>query len=883
LYASDPLPDPAGGTAAVAAPVQQGGSDAAQSSPSPDPVENQAGTATEEPVPPYGFPQAGGHPHGWDGHDHPFGSRIHCKENADCIAFRDNYRRDPELAAQSLVKYLKGSPPQESKKFIARNYYSINKFLRRLDRNAPEISAATRQELSPFLDGVSPGHGKGAEWPQYKPDSGLPSDPEIGPGTEGAPALPAAPVPGGDAVPPQAPEAGSGPMLELMTVDRMLDSGDREAAATVLNTVRTNHPDDPGVQSAVSQYYNDIARDYDSQRNYEMAARNYEMAAQAATAAIRLDPENTEAYKNRAMARMSLRDRKGAIEDVRRAMELDPQDESSKLLSALVASKKSVTSLKSLSLLQEMRGSGGGDGVLARREGAFQSGDQVLEASLQNAPSAGQQPVDYVKSMSYAKTAASKNALRDYDAAVRYASMAILKNPGNTGAYLERASASNSLGRYEDAIRDTTDIINRDPSNVQALNMRAWALNRKGMAKEAESDVNRAIDINPGFADTWVNRALVYEKQGDYKRMLEDYRQAALLNGEYGGRFQDAVAQYSGKVTGFSYDPVPPAAAGGPGNGGMTRFLVLLGFTLTGGLLVALGLIHIFASSREKAAVAGRTPPLDVLAPSIFYEGVASGKYKIERKLGEGGMGIVYEALDQSLGRKVAIKKMNEEIKVNEREKRRFLEEARTLAMLHHPNIVEIHTIFEEGEDIYLVCEHVDGMSLEKLVEKEVRLPFERARAMFCEAAKALSYAHSKNVIHMDMKLSNIMISSDNEVKVMDFGLARRMKESLARVSSREVVGSPAYMPPEQDLGVSSKESDIYAMGICLYETLTGELPFKGPDFHYQKERMLYRPAGEVVAGLPQAVDAFIARALSPEPEKRFQSAAEFRRELMNI
>jgi serine/threonine-protein kinase len=305
---------------------------------------------------------------------------------------------------------------------------------------------------------------------------------------------------------------------------------------------------------------------------------------------------------------------------------------------------------------------------------------------------------------------------------------------------------------------------------------------------------------------------------------------------------------------------------------------------LTGGLLVALGLMHIVGSNREKALATGKQTHPDMLSPSIFYEGVASGKYKIERKIGEGGMGIVYEAIDQSLERTVAIKKMNDEIKVNDREKQRFLEEARTVAMLHHPNIVEIHTIFEEDDNIYLVFEHVNGVTLDKMLDKEVRLSFYKARTIFDDADKALSYAHSKNVVHRDMKLSNIMISVENEVKVMDFGLARHARESLARTSlSREVVGSPAYMAPEQDLGVSAKESDIYSLGVCLYETLTGELPFKGPDFHYQKEHKLYQPASAAVPGLPKAVDELIAKTLAPDPENRFKTAEEFREALLHI
>lgn len=765
----------------------------------------------------------------------PADVRPHHAGGGDYVAFRDNVYDHPDIAAQALIRLLDRLPPDRKEIFVARHYSRIAEMVARLD-------AAV---------------GSGVVLPtSYK---------EI---TSGLSRFEINTVGGRDA------HAGGGsqkgmnkknPLDGVIDVRRKINSGDRRGAQADLKALKEGYPDNPGVQSAVAQFYNDM--------------KNYVMAASAATDAINLDPGNPDVYKTRAMARISLKDRRGAIEDIRKAMEMDPQDESAKILSALVSGAREPAGLKSLSSLEEIKRTMDNPGASGEVKPADASGADAPDAAASSG-TGGQAP-DYARSSAYLKTASAKNQLGDYRAAVKYADLAIEKNPAGLEAYLERANANNFLGRYDEAVKDTTRVISRDPSSVQALNMRAWALNRLGMAKDAESDADKAIGINPDFADAWFNRALAYEKQGNYKKMLEDYRQAASLNSAYGARFQDAVAQYSDRVPDFSYGPV--TASGGRGSG-LTRFLIMLGFTLTGGLLVAFGLMHIVTSTREKALADGKISHPVTLSPSVFYEGVVTGKYRIDRKIGEGGMGVVYEATDQSLGRKVAIKKMNDEIKVNGREKQRFLDEARTVAMLHHPNIVEIHTIFEEDDNVYLVFEHVDGVTLDRLLDKEARLPFGRVREIFDQAAKALAYAHSKSVVHRDLKLSNIMISGADEVKVMDFGLAWRVKESLARVTaSHEVVGSPAYMPPEQDLGVSTKESDVYSLGVCLYEALTGNLPFKGPDFHFQKERHLYQPASIAVSGLPEAVDDLIAKALAPDPAERFKTAEEFRAALLDI
>lgn len=761
----------------------------------------------------------------------------------DTAYFLTNYAEKPDQAAAALVRVLSAKSPDEAFQFRNEHCDKISEMLFGLH------SEVRQQKLQP------------EEYHQLTAQLG-----EVDVHTEEF-----LRHDGGRGIQKGMKAERKDPVDELLQVRLASANGETGKADKAVAAVREAYQDNPAVHTAAAAYYNE--------------KKDFSMAVKSASAAIELNDKSADAYKVRAFARASLEDRKGAIEDIRKAMSIDPQDESAKVLAVLLESRKVVPTLKSIASVDEIKRALGAvdemPDVMAAGGGA---GLGTLQADRAAEP-------DLAKSKAYLKTAAAKNRLGDYESAARYAGLAIEKDPANSSAYLERANANNFLGRYDDAVRDASAVIEKDPSNLQAFNMRAWALNRKGQARDAETDASRAIGLNPNFADAWFNRALAYEKQGDYKRMLEDFKQAAALSGSYSSRYQDAVAQYGQQVPGFAVLPaganqaVAAREEGVPAHrrrNPLSRFLVTLFFTLTGGALVAMGLIHIMTSRRDGAATARITHP-DVLSPSVFYEGVATGKYKIERKLGEGAMGVVYEATDQSLGRKVAIKKMSDEIKVNEREKQRFLDEARTVALLHHPGIVEIHTIFEEEDNIYLVFEYVDGQTLDRVLDQEARIPFERARELFGEVAGALSYAHSKSVVHRDLKLSNMMLSTEGAVKVMDFGLARHALESAARFSNKEVVGSPAYMAPEQELGVSSVESDIYSLGVCLYECLSGVLPFQGPDFHQQKMRLAYQQPSEMVAGLPKGLDAVIAKCLATEPGERFHSADEFRRALNAI
>ncbi|GAB4028451.1 MAG: hypothetical protein Fur0012_00830 [Elusimicrobiota bacterium] len=744
-------------------------------------------------------------------------------------AFR---QADDALEAQKIFMDIMQNLPDDRKhRFIERNYSRIADILVELRQKDPSGAYAE-------MVGALEKNGIGIS---REPSQGQPG------GTRGR-------------MMPRPSE--NNPVNKLVEIKTDAASGNTQDAQKKMENLSVEYSSSSAVQTAVAEFFSEV--------------KNFKKAEDFSSKAITLDSENTDAYKLRAVSRYSMNDIKGAMEDIKKASEIEPQDETNRLLTALIESKKKISSrdITSLKALKDAMGD-------SREESKVYLSGNTSSAEKKDIPAAPE-GVDYAKSKLYLKTAAAKNQMQDYEGALKYADLAIEKNPENLEAYIERANSNNYLGNYDEAIKDLSRVIQLQPSNAVALNMRAWALYKKGKLEDADADATNALKIRPDYADAMLSRSLSYEKQGKYAEMLSDLQNASAINPAYRARFQDAVAQYGARVPNFvaNYQNKaikirqenPSDNKEEPTN--FKRFLTILLFTVSGGLLIGLGLLHIF-SNQQPESKSKITHP-DILSPSVFYEGVATGKYKILSKIGQGGMGIVYKAVDQTLNREVAVKKMNDEIKMNEREKQRFIEEARMVAMLHHPNIIEIYTIFEEGEDIYLVFEYIDGETLDKKLAREVRMPFYEVKELVTEISKALSYAHKKNIIHRDMKLSNVMISRDGFVKVMDFGLAKIAREALSRVSTTEVVGSPAYMAPEQDRGIFLKESDIYSLGVCIYEMLTGELPFSGPDYHYQKENRLYAPISSSVPGLEKDFDEIINKLLSPDPQTRYKSIEEF-------
>ncbi|MEE8425035.1 MAG: serine/threonine-protein kinase, partial [Elusimicrobiota bacterium] len=266
----------------------------------------------------------------------------------------------------------------------------------------------------------------------------------------------------------------------------------------------------------------------------------------------------------------------------------------------------------------------------------------------------------------------------------------------------------------------------------------------------------------------------------------------------------------------------------------------------------------------------------------------------------KGGMGNVWEAVDQTLKRKVAIKKMTAEMgALGSQARELYVKEARTVASLHHPHIIVIYEIIDVPSGVYLVFEMAKGKTVQHLLAEKRRLPLPRVRDILRPVCDALDYAHGRGFVHRDLKPANIMITEQGFVKVMDFGIARRISDRVDGSSksgtpmpdlkgipvdrTRTIVGTPAYMAPEATEGIITPVSDIYQIGICLYEMLTGRLPYSSRSADTSKRERDYVRLAERVPGVPADAEQLVHDALDPNPETRIPSAREFLSRLERI
>src|SRR5919109_1086941 len=273
--------------------------------------------------------------------------------------------------------------------------------------------------------------------------------------------------------------------------------------------------------------------------------------------------------------------------------------------------------------------------------------------------------------------------------------------------------------------------------------------------------------------------------------------------------------------------------------------------------------------------------------------GSTLGNYKILEKLGEGGQGTVYKAIDSKLGRTVVIKVLPPELTAREANLKRFEREARLASALDHPNICTIFDLNEAGGIHYIVMQYVKGRNVRQLVSGRP-LDLQSALSIAVQVTEALAAAHAHGIIHRDIKAGNVMVTDTGQVKVLDFGLAKLLDEDAAHaegIHHTELTeigvpyGTATYAAPEQARGDRvDKRADIFSTGVLLYEMLTGTWPFRGKTTIDVRHAVLHdppRPISELRSSpIPPRLNQIIERALAKEPKDRFQNMEDFRNEL---
>lgn len=253
-------------------------------------------------------------------------------------------------------------------------------------------------------------------------------------------------------------------------------------------------------------------------------------------------------------------------------------------------------------------------------------------------------------------------------------------------------------------------------------------------------------------------------------------------------------------------------------------------------------------------------------------------RYKIIKTIGEGGMANVYLALDEILNREVAVKILRGDLAEDEKFVRRFQREAISASSLNHPNIVEVYDVGEDDGSYFIVMEYINGITLKNLVKKRGKLSLIEVVDIMKQLTSGIACAHRNNIIHRDIKPQNVMILDDGKIKITDFGISTALN-SIEMTQTNSVMGSVHYLPPEQASGKATTfKSDIYSLGIVMYELLTGAIPFKGETAVEVAMKQLKEDLPSVVKKnpeIPQSVENILMRACAKNPLNRYDSVEE--------
>jgi uncharacterized protein (TIGR02145 family) len=260
--------------------------------------------------------------------------------------------------------------------------------------------------------------------------------------------------------------------------------------------------------------------------------------------------------------------------------------------------------------------------------------------------------------------------------------------------------------------------------------------------------------------------------------------------------------------------------------------------------------------------------------------------YRISRLIGEGGMATVYEAIHEKLDTKVAIKVLNPVLTANAKIRQRFLQEAKMIASLNHQNIVKVIDYEEQSDFLAIVMEYLDGSDLSDYIKENGKLPLQESVRLFMKVLDAFSYAHSKGIVHRDVKPSNIFLVGNLEPKILDFGIAKMLETDAALTHTGTQMGTPVYMSPElvnADKNIDHR-SDIYSLGVTLFYILQGQPPYDATTIsNFQIFNKIYAEPLPLLSGIPDIFNQIIQKATAKKPGDRFQSCNEFRAALADL
>ena len=267
--------------------------------------------------------------------------------------------------------------------------------------------------------------------------------------------------------------------------------------------------------------------------------------------------------------------------------------------------------------------------------------------------------------------------------------------------------------------------------------------------------------------------------------------------------------------------------------------------------------------------------------------GILNDRYQLEQTLGTGGMAIVYKAKDLMLERYVAVKALREDFSQDVAFRERFRQEAKAAANLSHPNIVTVHDFGLDQKHLFIVMEYMPGTDLKTLIKQKERFSVSEALELMIQACSGVGYAHRAGLVHCDIKPHNMLVTPEGRLKVTDFGIARALSTISPDERSEVVWGSPHYFSPEQASGLPpSPASDVYSLGVILYEMLTGRLPFIASDSaelaRMHREDLPVAPR-YFNTSIPAKLEEIILKVLSKEPSARYRTADQLGRLLMGL